>query len=232
MGFQFPREGQSESPAQKNSFEDFLHCNWEEPGAQGVRDSSPLLPPASPTHAPSETRKEVPAYRAAPTRPGALSRVQTQSAPWREAYTPLPGGTCNPQYLMLPFGGGLLFHFRHKHTRHFPLHRAQTPHGRPNMQWEEESEPGTAPGTGRLTSQPLRSNHAHFTLKHTGTAHVSQHRAWGADVSPEAASWPRCLVGIVVLEPKRPHLPCWKRPHQVLRSLKKRRSVSGVCVCT
>lgn len=107
-----------------------------------MRDSSPPLPPASPTRAPNETCKELPAYKAAPTRPGALAGFKRNQCPGEKPTRRCPGRTLNPYYLMLPFGGGLLFHFRHKHTRHFSLHRAQTPHGRPNMQakWKASLE--------------------------------------------------------------------------------------------
>lgn len=57
------------------------------------------------------------------------SRVQMQPAPRGGAHPRPPSGPRAPRYLMLPFGGRLLFHLRHKHTRHFPLHRPQAPHG-------------------------------------------------------------------------------------------------------
>lgn len=97
-----------------------------EPGDEGA-DSYPI-PPRKPLKAPG--------LQGGSNAPERLRRVQAQPAPWREAHARLPTRTSSPQYLMLPFGGRLLFHFRHKHTRHFPLHRAQAPHGGPNRQWD------------------------------------------------------------------------------------------------
>ena len=95
----------------------------QEPGARGVEDPYPRPPQRNLQTAPA------PSLQGGSTAPGNPVGVQTQPAPRGAAHPRPPRGPRAPRYLMLPFGGRLLFHLRHKHTRHFPLHRAQAPHG-------------------------------------------------------------------------------------------------------
>lgn len=82
------------------------------------------------------------------------SRVQMQPASRGGTHPRPPRGPSAPWYLMLPFGGRLLFHLRHKHTRHFPLHRPQAPHGR-----SSSSATGEGPSEQRrvLTREAFRA---------------------------------------------------------------------------
>lgn len=91
--------------------------------------------------------------------PGALAGFQRSQPRGEKPTRGCPRGTRAPQYLMLPFGGRLLFHLRHKHTRHLPLHRAQAPHGGPNSAPRKRtSEHGPIPAD-RAISRGAQDTH-------------------------------------------------------------------------
>lgn len=104
-------------------------------------------------------------------------------------------GASAPGYLMLSFGGGLLFHLRHKHTRHFPLHRAQAPHGGPNkaiQKGERESQQLLILAGGRpaaLGQAPASARHPGVfpAAANPGPRRATHARKWPPD--PRAAFW-------------------------------------------
>lgn len=191
MWFSYPREHKFQSPDQKNPPVDFLPRNREDTRTWMELRSTRPLPYTSPA-TPAKS------YTAAPTRPRTLprsKRSQRRGKPTRDY----------PLYLMLPFGGELLFHFRHKHTRYFALHRAQALHGEQARQCGWKAGFRTQPGPGREKSHPSHYSHETCRLRQGGSATSYSTQREAAQYA-QKRPWPLCLLGVVVRKPTHLHV--------------------------